>query len=347
MDQKEFRVLIKHCYLMKKNTAQTQRWLEECYGEAAPSKTTICRWFSEFKCGRTSTSDAARSGRPLEASTPENIKRIHRIILDDSKVKVREVADIIQISTERVKNILHEHLDMKKVYAKWVPRSLTIDQKQQRVNDAERGLKLYRLNENDFLNRFVAIGETWIHYHTNQNNRESTDEVESSKAKQPKRQQSTEKVLVNIFWNADGVIFIDYLERKKTIAKEYYPALLDRFNEKMKISNKRPQMADRAVLFHQDNSPPHISIKAMAKLNELKYDLLRQPPYSPDLDPSDYFLFPVLKRWLRGKRFTSLEDVECQTDAYFEAVDGFVKGIRMLEERWNKCIALEGNYIEE
>lgn len=84
----------------------------------------------------------------------------------------------------------------------------------------------------------------------------------------------------------------------------------------------------------------------MAKLNELRYDLLPHPPYSPDLAPSDYYLFPNLKRWLQGKRFYSNE---FETDAYFESfdIDYYKKGIEMLEDRWMKCISLEGNYVEE
>ena len=80
MDKNEFRVLIKHCYLMGKNTVQAQQWLEKCYPDCALSKTAICRWYADFKRGRTDTNDAERSGRPNEAVTPENIKQV-----DDSE----------------------------------------------------------------------------------------------------------------------------------------------------------------------------------------------------------------------------------------------------------------------
>ena len=51
MDPKQFRVLIYHCFLMKQNTVQAQQWLQKCYGDSAPSKITICRWYAEFKRG--------------------------------------------------------------------------------------------------------------------------------------------------------------------------------------------------------------------------------------------------------------------------------------------------------
>ena len=87
----------------------------------------------------------------------------------------------------------------------------------------------------------------------------------------------------------------------------------------------------------------------MAKLSELGYELLHHPPYSPDLAPSDYWLFADLKKMLEEKIFGSNEEVIAETEAYFEATDkSFYKhGIEKLEKRWNDCIALEGDYIDE
>ncbi|CAG4985279.1 unnamed protein product [Colias eurytheme] len=78
----------------------------------------------------------------------------------------------------------------------------------------------------------------------------------------------------------------------------------------------------------------------MAKTEELKFELLPHAPYSPDLAPSDYFLFPNLKKWLGGKRFASNEDVETTVNAYFEELDGsyYRRGIEAIEHRWEKCI---------
>ncbi|KYN28021.1 Presenilins-associated rhomboid-like protein, mitochondrial [Trachymyrmex cornetzi] len=68
-------------------------------------------------------------------------------------------------------------------------------------------------------------------------------------------------------------------------------------------------MTKKKVLYHHDNAPSHTSLKAMVKLDQLRFKLVAHPPYSPDLAPSDYYLFPNLKRWLQGKRFRSNEEV--------------------------------------
>ena len=82
--------------------------------------TIVKKWYAEFKCGRASNDDAERSGRPNKSVTKENIKKVHRIVLHDRKIKVNEIADMVQISTDRVRHILYEHLGMKKLIARWV-----------------------------------------------------------------------------------------------------------------------------------------------------------------------------------------------------------------------------------
>jgi transposase len=73
---------------------------------------TIKKWAAEFKRGRTSLEDDPCEGCPKSATTPEIIEQVHNIVLDDRRMKVREIAETIGISKERVGYILHEELDM-------------------------------------------------------------------------------------------------------------------------------------------------------------------------------------------------------------------------------------------
>ena len=72
-------------------------------------------------------------------------------------------------------------------------------------------------------------------------------------------------------------------------------------------------------------------------------------PYSPNLAPSDYFLFPNVKKWLGSQRLASSEKVESAINGYFERLDGshFKQGIEAIEHCWEKCIELTRDYVEK
>ena len=105
------------------------------YRDSSPSFSTIKKWAAEFKRGRSSLEDDPREGRWKSATTPEVIQQVHDMVLDDGRMKLREIAETIGISKERVGYILHEELGMKKLCARWVPRLLTADQKRTRVKN--------------------------------------------------------------------------------------------------------------------------------------------------------------------------------------------------------------------
>ena len=76
-------------------------------------------------------------------------------------------------------------------------------------------------------------------------------------------------------------------------------ALLYRLSAEIK--KKRPYTQKKKVLFHQGNAPCHKSMRTMVHLNELGFELLPQPPYSPDLAPKNYWLFADLKKMFQER----------------------------------------------
>ena len=121
--------------------------------------TTIRCWFNQFKRSRRFVFDE-EPGRPIEVTTEDMVKKIHDIVLVDRRVKLREIADIVDISTERIQNILHEKFGMRKLSARKVPRLLTVEQKQNRMTTSEQCLDMFKPNPKEFLWRFLTVDET-------------------------------------------------------------------------------------------------------------------------------------------------------------------------------------------
>ncbi|KAG5336727.1 SETMR methyltransferase, partial [Acromyrmex heyeri] len=113
------------------------------------------------------------------------------------------------------------------------------------------------------------------------------------------------------------------------------------------MAKKHSHLAKKKVLFHQDNARVRTCLTLMAKFNEFRYELLPHPAYSPDLAPCDYFLFPNLKKWFGGKRFTTREQLIAETEAYFEGQIILFGRLEKVENHWIKCIELKGDYVEK
>jgi histone-lysine N-methyltransferase SETMAR len=90
---------------------------------------------------------------------------------------------------------------------------------------------------------------------------------------------------------------------------------------------------------------PPISVLVMGILRDLHYELLEHSPYSPDLAPSDFYLFPKLKLFFAGQRFSSNQGVIAAVVGYSADLtkNHYTDGIMALEHRWNKCISLKGD----
>lgn len=103
--------------------------------------------------------------------------------------------------------MVHKKLEMRKLLTQCL---LSVDQKHQQGNDWEQGLHyLSRIRTM----RYVTIDKTWIHYYTrlNQINNQLSAQQIVKKPTRPKTQQSAGKVMTSIFWDAQGISFIDYL----------------------------------------------------------------------------------------------------------------------------------------
>jgi hypothetical protein len=118
-----------------------------------------------------------------------------------------------------------------------------------------------------------------------------------------------------VFWDAEGILFIDYLEKGKTITGEYYSNLLTRLDET--VRGKRPGLQKKKIIFHKDSASAHKSVLAVGKLRDLHYELLEYPPFSPDLALCDFCLFPKLKLFLTGQRFSLNQEAILAVEGYF------------------------------
>lgn len=72
------------------------------------------------------------------------------------------------------------------------------------------------------------------------------------------------------------------------------------------------------------------------------------PPYSPDLAPCDFFLFPKIKTMLKGRRFTTVSEIQTESQTVLDSLEetDFQRAFLALQKRWERYVAAQGEYFE-
>ena len=146
-----------------------------------------------------------------------------------------------------------------------------------------------------FFKNIVTGDESWVYEYDQETNQQSL-QWKCPTSPQPKKGcqvQSKTKVILLAFFDSEGIVHHEYAPNRQTINKEFYVEILRLLRES--VRRKRPEKwrdGDRTL---QDNAPTHISHLVQQFLAKHGTAQLQQPPYSPDLAPYGFFLFPRLK----------------------------------------------------
>jgi len=197
------------------------------------------QWFSRFRAGSTSTDDDERSGRPLSSSTPEMIERVRQIIREDRLCTIDEVSMLVGISHGKCHKILTEDLKMRRVASKFVPRLLSVDQKQQRF-DVCLDLKENAANEPSFLSNIITSDETWVYAYDPETKTQSSQwqSPGSPRLKKASQVKSNIKSMLICFFDQKGIIHKEFVLPRQTVNAAFYVEVLKRLREN--VRKKRP-----------------------------------------------------------------------------------------------------------
>ena len=345
----EYRAVIKFLVKQGKTPHEIHQQFIDSYGDQSPSYATIYRWHRDFTRGKISLNDDPHTGRIPDAITPQSIERVRNLIKDEHKVTIDYIAEQTNLSHGTIHTILHKHLHMRKICARWVPRNLSEVQRLIRHDLSQVLLQRYEQDPPNFELRLITCDESWLHHYDPETKRQSMEWVAPSNFRPHKAraQPSAGKVLLTVFWDSRGVILTDYLEQGHTVTGPYYAGLLRRLRDC--VAQKRRGLLTRGVLLLQDNAPAHTSEVATRAARQCRFELLNHPPYSPDLSPCDYYLFPKLKYHLKGNRYDNDEQVIADAEDWFEhqPQEFYLRGIQALQHRWRKCIETYGDYVEK
>jgi len=345
MSREQQRYYINVSWKNGREPAQIHNELVNAEGEGALSLRTVERWVRAFEDGDESVSDKARSGRPCEAVTSEKIAKADDLVSNDPHITTTELASQVGISRERITHILRNELDFHKVCAKWVPHKLSEDNKRLRVEVSKQLLEILR----EGYNNIITGDETWIYFFTVSSKEANKVWIEKGENRPQivRTAKNSKKRMFCIFYTVDGVIARIVVKKGHRVTGKLYadsilPEVFSNFIE------KRGRTTVRDVMLHHDNAAPHKSAVVTEYLRKERIKLLPHPPYSPDLAPCDFFLFPRIKKEMKGKSFNNVENLARAVQAVAEAIPkaDYEKSFQSWQNRLQRCIDVNGEYFE-
>ena len=341
-------VVIKFHVLLGKSPMETHSLMSQALGESCPSYETIRKWFQLIRDGKEDLGDEDRSGRPTTATSEVLVQKVASMLVEDRRVTTRQVGCCLGISHDSAHKILTVDLGKKKICAKWVPHLLTEEQCVNRTQLCAAHLRRHRREGVAFLNRIVACDETWAHSWEPELKRQSAEWLSPNSPRPRKaiRSMGQLKVMHITFFDRQDILFDQAVPVGQTVNGDYYLSVLVKVRRAIK--DKRPNLHNSGPILLQDNAGPHRKREVLDTLDNWGWEVLAHPPYSPDLSPCDFFLFPRIKEHIRGQRFHDEKEVN---DAFKRGISAVTKsgvqpGIDGLVRRWEKCLEVEGMYVE-
>jgi hypothetical protein len=147
------------------------------------------------------------------------------------------------------------------------------------------------------------------------------------------------------FFDDVGIVHREFVPTGTSVTAAFYMDILTRLLES--VRRKRPQKWKNDWALHHDNVPSHTAMAVQQFLAKNNIPIVPHPPCSPDLAPSDFWLFPTLKMGLRLRRFAKMEDIKENADGRLRTTKKDVhQCYNNWIDRWNKCVYADGKYFE-
>lgn len=347
LENSDYRAMMFYDYKIGLKPQDSHNRLTAAFNNNAPAIQTVYKWFKEFRCGRSSLEDGDRSGRPQTATTAVQEDAVAALIKEDGRISLERLSDLVGISKGSVYEIIHNRLKLSKVSARWVPHKLNDEEKMNRVEWCQATIRRYRNGNPRYTGSIITGDESWIYCYDPESKQQSMEWKSSGQPPPQKfaRSRSQARKMVATFVSVHGHISTVPVENNATVTSHWYTTTC-----LPTVMNAAPMKGVRLpIILHHDNAPAHRAQNTTFWLANHDVQLLQHPPYSPDLAPCDFFVFPKVKKVLRGQIFNNEN----------EAVQAFIKEVDSISpeewqicftkwfERMHKCISCNGEYFEK
>ena len=338
------RINLFFCYKLGWNHVDARAALQAVFGDQTLHPTKTRKWYWSFAAGRTSLVDQDRAHRHKSGRTPANVQAVRTLLDADKSMTFAGLMAHTRLKQTTVHRIVKKDLMLKLRCAKLLPAFLTPRHIVERFNHCAQMLQSVR-NRPSFLKKIVTMDEAWCYQYDPETKRQASQWLAAGEPcpSHPRRSISIKKIMLVAFFDYRGMVHFEFI-RGGTVDTATFIQILGRFKEALRL--KRPHLTH---LLHMDNAPAHGSRDTKLHLLLTGQRTLANPALSPDLSPSDFWLFGKLKKPLRGHRFPSLDALQTAVAnqiGLITAAEYRDAILRQWPMRWARCVHANGDYFE-
>lgn len=317
--------------------------LQEEFGQHAPCMSCIYKWYQKVKLGAESEQEQNKPGRKPDE---ELLTKIADLLEEEPFSSIGHMSRTFNIPKSTAHRYVTKYLGRVYKHTRWVPHLLSNANKILRMNACVELVHiLSECKKINWLN-IITGDQSWFTFGYGENGAWLRNEDEPPIMDGSKIQ--IKKIMVTVIWGVHGIYLIDVLPEGTSFDSTYFIEHI--INP---LSEMRPKIwkdsKRRKIWLHLDNCRVHNSKVSLEKTEAAGFKRAPHPPYSPDIAPSDFFLFGYTKFKLKGCKFEDKSDL---IEKIYEILNkiSLEKRKAVFEawiERCNYILAHDGNYYHK
>lgn len=322
-------------------------FLENALGNDCIKVRRVQQLASEFKNGRDSVEMGTKLnfGKPRVTHTEENVNVIKEMIDEDKRISVRMIAEELNLPKSTVHEMIQEGCGYTSVVCRWVPYSLNDNHKATRVEMCQNLLEI--LQRRGMRTRLYVCDEKWIYLKKIHSGNHAKCWVPidgaGDKADLVRKSMCLKKRMILVAGNFSGDFYFEILEDGGSINAVRYIEFIDNCFQHIQ-DNGTP--AERILWMH-DNARPHRALVTEQYLERKVVTKVRQPPYSPDLNLMDRYVFRNMENDRLRKDFADVREIQDYVTDFLGTLTPHKmnKEFIKLQEHCTNVIAANGSYL--
>ena len=292
------------------------------------------------------------SGRQKSEKRLEIVPLIRDALDANKGATCEELAQRFNTNHRMVYDVITEELSMRSVHDRWVPHTLSLANKNARIACC-RNIKEAFVRRNIHRD-LIVVDEKWFYARPLgcPQTLRSWVPIDGSgdRGRNAKRSTMERKHMAVVAVNFQGLSYSKVLRRNETVDSELYCSFLEEvmdFFSSDQMRRERRAVEWRNMTLMQDNAKPHVSRHTISFLERRHVRLLRQSPYSPDLNLCDRMIFPMLEMSRHDTYLENEAELKAFLDASLSTLSAEVMR-READKLLNHCdavISASGEYV--